>query len=196
VRSERALDVFVGVSVWSWGASILLHEEGPPRSVRIAVAILNACVGTLFILRSPAVAHGRGASLAAAIPSIVIGGVALKLAPPVWPLGCEIAFGIATALALGSLAALGRSFAILPARRAIVARGPYRIVRHPAYASELAMLIAAGAARSPLWAALLAGLGVVALVPRILAEEALLAGDPAFAEYARKVRHRLVPGIW
>lgn len=190
------LDAVLAVSVWIWAAGLFLHEGGPPLAVRVAVAVLNGGVGVLFLLRAPALAHGSSSAMLAAVPSIALGGIALRMAPEVWPLPATIAFVAATALAVVALLFLGRSFAILPARREVVARGPYRFVRHPAYASELAMVIAAGAARA-WWAALLLGVLVaLTLVPRIRAEEALLAGDEAWSAYARRVRFRLVPGLY
>lgn len=164
--------------------------------MRGAIAALDLVVAILFLVRGAALAHGPARDVVAAIPSIVIGALAVKLAPERWPIGCELAFAIGAALAVGSLATLGRSFAILPARRAIVIRGPYRLVRHPAYASELVMASAAGAA-SQWWiggAALVAI--TVSLVPRVLAEERVLAEDPAWREYASRVRYRLLPGIF
>lgn len=195
-RSERALDAVLGVSVWIWAAGLFLHEPGPPLAVRASVAVLNGLVGALFLARAPAVAHGASGALLAAVPSIALGGIALRVAPAEWPIASVVVFVGATALAITALASLGRSFAILPARRAIVARGAYRAVRHPAYAAELLMVIAAGASRA-WWVGLALGaLVALTLVPRIRAEEALLAGDDAWRAYAEAVRWRLVPGLW
>lgn len=164
--------------------------------MRLSIAVLNGGVGVLFLTRAPALAHGSSAALLSAVPSIALGGVALRLSPESWALAPLIAFVAATALACASLLFLGRSFAILPARREVVARGPYRVVRHPAYACELVMVIAAGAARSWEVAIALGALVTLSLVPRIRAEEAMLSGDDAWAAYARRVRFRLVPGLW
>lgn len=195
-RGELVLDAVLGVSVWIWALGLFLHEGGPPLAVRLSVALLNGGVGALFLARGPARAHGGTGAMLGAVPSIALGGVALRVSPSEWPLASTIAFVAATLAALAALATLGRSFSILPARRAIVARGPYRVVRHPAYACELAMVVAAGSARA-WWVGLALGALVAAtLVPRIRAEEALLAGDDAWALYAREVRYRLVPGLW
>jgi protein-S-isoprenylcysteine O-methyltransferase Ste14 len=193
---DLALDAVLGVSVWIWAAGLFLHEGGPPLSVRLSVAALNGAVGMLFLARGAARASGGISALLAALPSIALGGLALRLSPEAWPLACEVAFVVATAGALAALLSLGRSFSILPVRRAVVGRGAYALVRHPAYACELAMVIAAGAAHSTL-AAIGLGLAVgLALAPRIGAEETLLAVDPAWRVYAGRVRFRLVPGLW
>lgn len=198
VRSgvDRVVDVLAAASVASWGVSLWLHADGPPTSVRIAISSLDAIVALLFLTRAGALAHGSAWSIVASVPSIVAATTAVRIAPERWPLAAEVGFGLATLLAIVSLLALGRSFAILPARRALVARGPYRLIRHPAYASELAMAIAAGAASS-WWIALVVGAVVLlSLLPRIRAEEAVLRGDDAWRAYAERVPARLIPGLY
>lgn len=193
---DRALDVFAALSVAGWGASVLLHEPGPPWSVRIAIAALDLAVAILFLARGAALGHAQPLDVLATLPSIVVGALAVQLAPPVWPRASELAFVLGAALAIVALATLGRSFAILPARRALVGRGPYAWLRHPAYASELAMTVAAGAAIA-WWAALASGaLTLLVLVPRIAREERVLAGDPGWRAYASRVRFRVIPGVW
>jgi protein-S-isoprenylcysteine O-methyltransferase Ste14 len=167
-------------------------------AVRLTLFALNACVGVLFLLRAPL---GRGASpfaLAAAIPSMVLGGLALRWAPnPLsWPAYAQVAFVAAAAWTVTSLLTLGRSFALLPGLRALVVHGPFRILRHPIYAGEITMIAACGLAHSG-WAALAWAAAAAALVaPRVIAEERLLTGEAAWAAYAERVRWRLLPGIW
>lgn len=79
----------------------------------------------------------------------------------------------------------------------LIDTGPYAIVRHPMYAGAFIYLLG-----TPLvlgsWlglAALAAIMGL--LIVRIFIEEAALRkGLPGYAEYARRVRYRLVPGVW
>ena len=105
-------------------------------------------------------------------------------------------FIVGTAVALLSLWFLGRSFAIFPARREVVSRGVYRIVRHPMYVGEL-MLIAAMFVAGPSWLRLLPLVAAVPLVMiRIRAEEQLFADETAYQQYRSDVRWRLVPGSW
>ena len=164
--------------------------------MRIAIAALDLGVAILFLARGAALVHAQPLDVLATLPSIVVGALAVQLAPPTWPRASELGFALGAALAIVALATLGRSFAILPARRALVSRGPYAWLRHPAYASELAMTVAAGAAIA-WWAALAIGaLTLVTLVPRIAREERVLAGDPGWREYASRVRFRVIPGIW
>lgn len=79
----------------------------------------------------------------------------------------------------------------------VVTTGPYAIVRHPMYASTLLFMIGAPLLLGSLWG--LAGLIVFVplLAARTLGEEAVLRrGLAGYADYARRVRFRLAPGIW
>jgi protein-S-isoprenylcysteine O-methyltransferase Ste14 len=80
---------------------------------------------------------------------------------------------------------------------AIATGGPYAVVRHPMYAGAIPFLVGTplllgswiGLALSPI---LVIGFAVRA----VLEERTLAAQLPAYAEYAARVRYRLVPLIW
>jgi protein-S-isoprenylcysteine O-methyltransferase Ste14 len=75
--------------------------------------------------------------------------------------------------------------------------GPYRFVRHPGYAASiLAMLTGTLALGS--WLAMLLMLGFIAVfIRRTLLEDRLLQRElPGYADYARRVRYRLLPGVF
>ncbi len=78
--------------------------------------------------------------------------------------------------------------------RGIVARGPYRFVRHPAYISKVLLWIIEGVFMAKLSFGYL-GAAVVLYFLRALTEERHLSADPAYLEYRKKVRWRFVPGI-
>jgi protein-S-isoprenylcysteine O-methyltransferase Ste14 len=75
--------------------------------------------------------------------------------------------------------------------------GPYRVVRHPGYAAFLV-----GGLGAPFmllsWPALATGPLVAAwFIVRTALEDATLRRElPGYADYARRVRFRLVPGLW
>jgi protein-S-isoprenylcysteine O-methyltransferase Ste14 len=79
----------------------------------------------------------------------------------------------------------------------VVSTGPYAWVRHPMYSGAVLFFIGAplllgswwGLAMSPLFTLLFA-------VRAGIEERALLAGLPGYADYAARVRYRLVPGLW
>lgn len=79
----------------------------------------------------------------------------------------------------------------------LVSSGLYGVVRHPMYSGALVMMVGMPLALDSLW-----GLGVVAaavpvLALRIADEEKMLRDELAgYAEYATRVRSRLVPGVW
>lgn len=79
----------------------------------------------------------------------------------------------------------------------IMTTGPYSIVRHPMYAGFVPMLLALGPALGSYWAIVPFILTCIALIPRIINEEdVLIKGIPEYREYQKRVKWRLVPGIW
>lgn len=79
----------------------------------------------------------------------------------------------------------------------VISMGPYAIVRHPMYAGALlymlGMPLLLGSWLGLLVLPLLAG----ALAMRIPIEEAALRAKlPGYADYAERVRYRLIPGVW
>jgi protein-S-isoprenylcysteine O-methyltransferase Ste14 len=79
----------------------------------------------------------------------------------------------------------------------VISTGPYAIVRHPMYVGGTLLFVGTALALGSCWG-LLALLGMMpALIWRMLDEERLLKANlPGYIEYCRKVRWRLVPGIF
>jgi protein-S-isoprenylcysteine O-methyltransferase Ste14 len=80
----------------------------------------------------------------------------------------------------------------------VVRSGPYRLVRHPGYlATILGWIAAAPLVLGSRWAFLPALAAAASLVVRTALEDGMLRAElPGYAEYARRVRYRLVPGVW
>lgn len=79
----------------------------------------------------------------------------------------------------------------------VVSTGPYRHVRHPMYAGALLLMAATPLALGSLVALPLVLPLAVVIVERLLDEEAALTKElPGYEAYRRKVRFRLVPGVW
>ena len=79
----------------------------------------------------------------------------------------------------------------------VVAAGPYRFIRHPGYAATLIGVLAGGLALGS-WLAMvpLAILGGF-FIRRTLLEDRLLQSElDGYAEYAQRVRYRLVAGVF
>ncbi len=80
----------------------------------------------------------------------------------------------------------------------LVQDGPYRFIRHPAYAGYLLMALGISWGYSSLGGLIsLLALLLPSLVYRMSLEEKLLAGHfgEAYRQYARRVK-RLIPGLW
>lgn len=82
-------------------------------------------------------------------------------------------------------------------RHRVVDTGPYRLVRHPGYVAALLLFFGMALALGSLWALLPAAVASALLVVRTAWEDRLLRAElPGYAEYARRVHARLIPGIW
>jgi protein-S-isoprenylcysteine O-methyltransferase Ste14 len=80
---------------------------------------------------------------------------------------------------------------------AVASGGPYGIVRHPGYLGWMVSGIAAPLMLGSLWALLPGAIAVVALIARTVLEDQTLREElPGYAEYAQRIRYRLVPGVW
>lgn len=79
----------------------------------------------------------------------------------------------------------------------VVSSGPYRTVRHPAYAGMLVFGLATPLLLGSLWALIPAVLLDAAVIARTALEDATLQRElEGYAAYAQRVRFRLVPGVW
>jgi protein-S-isoprenylcysteine O-methyltransferase Ste14 len=74
-----------------------------------------------------------------------------------------------------------------------VTSGPYRWLRHPAYAGELLNVGAFVLAHAGSWNVVLFAVLLISLVIRMRMEEGAIDG---YGAYALLVRRRLIPGLW
>jgi protein-S-isoprenylcysteine O-methyltransferase Ste14 len=75
--------------------------------------------------------------------------------------------------------------------------GPYRVVRHPAYVGMILFELAISTLLASWWALAAGGLCASLLILRTALEDRTLQAElEGYGEYARRVRYRLVPGIW
>lgn len=79
----------------------------------------------------------------------------------------------------------------------VIDSGPYAWVRHPGYVGFLGWIVSAPLLLASTWAVAPALLAVAGLVIRTALEDRTLQAELAgYAEYAARVRYRLVPRIW
>jgi protein-S-isoprenylcysteine O-methyltransferase Ste14 len=75
--------------------------------------------------------------------------------------------------------------------------GPYRFVRHPGYVGAILQSIGAAVLLGSAWAVLPAVGAGAFMVARTALEDRMLRAELAgYADYAREVRYRLMPGVW
>lgn len=87
----------------------------------------------------------------------------------------------------------------LQAERAqhVISSGPYAHVRHPMYSGMILFFTGVPLLLGSWWGLALVPLFLVLIAVRIAIEERTLReGLPGYAEYAARVRYRLLPGVW
>lgn len=113
--------------------------------------------------------------------------------------GLDIGLGVqlfGLALCVVSFLALGRSFGFAAADRGLVRRGPYSVVRHPIYASYVALQLGYVLQSLSVRNVLVMVMVTSCNVGRIRAEDRVLATNDGYRSYRSRVRWRLVPGAW
>ena len=75
--------------------------------------------------------------------------------------------------------------------------GPYRFVRHPGYAGNILPLFGIVLALGSVWTQIPAAVATIITVIRTVLEDQTLQEElPGYRDYARRVRYRLIPGIY
>jgi protein-S-isoprenylcysteine O-methyltransferase Ste14 len=79
----------------------------------------------------------------------------------------------------------------------LITTGPYRYIRHPGYLAAVISWVFGSFALGSWWAMVPAGVCILILLRRTIIEDRFLHAELAgYAEYARTVRYRWVPGVW
>lgn len=79
----------------------------------------------------------------------------------------------------------------------VIDGGPYRFVRHPGYSAAIVLFLGTALALGSVWALLPAALALALLILRTSWEDRLLRAElDGYDDYARRIRWRLVPGLW
>lgn len=79
----------------------------------------------------------------------------------------------------------------------VIMDGPYRLVRHPGYIAMILACLADSFIIGSLYSLIPAVFAIIVTVIRTFFEDAMLKNElKGYAEYAKKIKYRLVPGVW
>jgi protein-S-isoprenylcysteine O-methyltransferase Ste14 len=79
----------------------------------------------------------------------------------------------------------------------VIDSGPYAFVRHPGYIGACLLFVGIALALGSSWSLIPAGLTCAMLILRTRWEDQTLQAELAgYEEYTKKVRFRLIPGVW
>jgi len=172
---------------------------GGASPVNLLLLVSEGVVVVLVMLRRPATEISLKpldwllAFGATAGPLLVRPGHAAPLAPAAFAASLMITgivFQVICKLTLR------RSFGLAPANRGLVVAGPYKLVRHPIYASYLINQTGFLLLNPTAWNAGILAASLVIQIFRIAAEERLLAHDLSHAAFRKAVPYRLLPGLY
>jgi protein-S-isoprenylcysteine O-methyltransferase Ste14 len=172
---------------------------GGASPVNLLLLLSEGIVVVLVMLRRPATEISLKpvdwllAFAATAGPLLVQPGHAAPLVPPAFAAGLMIT-GIV--FQVFCKLTLRRSFGVAPANRGLVVAGPYKLVRHPIYASYLINQTGFLLLNPTAWNAGVLGASLLIQIFRIAAEERLLAHDVGHAAFRKAVPYRLLPGLY
>jgi protein-S-isoprenylcysteine O-methyltransferase Ste14 len=79
----------------------------------------------------------------------------------------------------------------------VIDTGPYAIIRHPGYFASFLLFIGVALSLGSWWALIPAAFASLLLILRTIWEDRTLHAElPGYAAYAKRVRFRLIPGVW
>jgi protein-S-isoprenylcysteine O-methyltransferase Ste14 len=142
---------------------------------------------------------GRGAGWVWGQFALMVVILALGVLPPRWPEWVRL-LGIPILLAgvivfVWAARTLGGSFTPYPRPRhdgVLVEDGPYRFVRHPVYGAGVLVLLGYGLLTSVVATAAVPAIVVLWWLKSSVEERHLTARFPAYADYRRRVRRRIL----
>lgn len=182
-------------SLFAWANLHATWRSGSPTGVGLTG--LEGLTAALFLFRrKPDAVSGRFVAWLAA----PVGTFAMLLARP-GGVGASHAVGelvqlLGVAVAIVSLGVLGRSFGLVAANRGLCMGGPYRVVRHPAYAGYLIAWLGYVAESPTMRNLIVLAAGVAGQAVRMREEERVLDEDPQYRRYKLRVRSRLIPYLY
>jgi protein-S-isoprenylcysteine O-methyltransferase Ste14 len=192
--------VFIGIGKWIVEKAHGWHQAGELwQFVEITFLARMAVLLVLVIIRTRHIGIDRNVfhqaiALVAFFSGLAFVGEKTANESLLWSARTVMCIGMV--LGIMTQINLGRSFGILIARRRIKTKCLYGIVRHPMYFTDILFKIGMFL-KMPSWGntAVLV-LGVACYVYRAIQEERFLAQSQDYREYMKKVRYRLLPGVF
>jgi protein-S-isoprenylcysteine O-methyltransferase Ste14 len=99
-------------------------------------------------------------------------------------------------ISLFALFSLNRSFGLVAANRGVKTGGPYGVVRHPIYAGYFLSVGAFVVQNMTVANVAIYILFVTLEILRLISEERVLSEDPAYLNYTRRIRWRVLPFVY
>jgi protein-S-isoprenylcysteine O-methyltransferase Ste14 len=180
--------VATAVVIFRFNPGLLAERLGPRKGARSWDLTIMSIVGLVQLARYIVAGFDQrygwtgGFPLAAQGVALILCG--LSYVPAVW--------------ATASNAFFSQIMRIQSERgHTVITGGPYRYVRHPAYVGTILYELAVPVLLASWWAGIASGVSVPLLILRTALEDRTLQTElSGYAEYARRVRYRLLPGIW
>jgi protein-S-isoprenylcysteine O-methyltransferase Ste14 len=120
-----------------------------------------------------------------------------------WPVRLAALLGFLPGFGLPILASRANTYLASTVRiqaergQTAVSAGPYAVIRHPMYAGMILFDVCLPLLLGSWWGLAVSGVMVTLVVLRTALEDRTLQAElPGYADYARDVRFRLIPGIW
>ena len=82
-------------------------------------------------------------------------------------------------------------------KQKVIQAGPYRCIRHPGYVGGILMFLTMALVLGSFWALIPSAILSISMIIRTYLEDNLLKKElKGYKSYAKKVRYRLLPGVW
>lgn len=190
------LEQLVAVLFYGW-LFVRLINSGLPNVQVWAVLIADATILAFLLVRRPT--EGISLHLSDWLVAVVGTSASLLIRPVAPPIDANIGLLVmllGTGIAVAAKLILRRSFGLVAANRGVKVGGLYGFVRHPMYFGYMISHIGTLLILPSLWNLGVYAVSWTALALRIAAEERLLRQDPDYEAYCRRVRYRLIPGLY
>src|SRR5438128_425586 len=182
-------------------AAHVSRAHGPidvARVVSYAIIVQMTILAVLFVARRPSAdTSNRPLDWVTGVGGTFLPLLLRRTDPPAglaW-LGGPMQLVGASAVAVAAVY-LGRSFGLVAANRGVQLGGAYRLVRHPMYGAHALGYLGYVLTYPSAANVMVVGATLLLLNARAVAEERILARDPAYREYLQRLPWRFLPYVY